>query len=253
VDQYSLNDRRALPKDGVPVSNIQANFRSTWVYGYELGGLTYRSDYAETAPYPYYDRWCDDWNVSTEGSTTDTARGFASTAWLGARTSAASQPWRSTNATIIVPSTARLPGQPVNVSLTVADSNLNAARIIWEAFGQEPTFGGQNYTFVANSQGVYWIEAEVQCPDGRRAFATNSISISTNAAPVLTNPTKTSGAFSFILAGTPMATYIIQVSPNLTNWTSLATNTLPSNGLLTVTDSQAPSFTRRYYRALKSS
>src|SRR5262249_30725774 len=36
VDQYSLNDRRALPKDGVPVSNIQAGFRPVWTYSSEL-------------------------------------------------------------------------------------------------------------------------------------------------------------------------------------------------------------------------
>src|SRR5262249_5896996 len=132
VDQYSLNDRRALPKDGVPVSNIQAGFRPVWTYSSELSALVYPSDYVYMAPYPYYDRWCDDWNVSTEASTTDTARSFAATAWLAARTSPVSQPWRWTNATIVVPGTARLPGQPVTVTLNVADTNLSAVRIVWE-------------------------------------------------------------------------------------------------------------------------
>jgi len=253
VDQYSLNDRRALPKDGIPISNIQANFRSTWVYGWELGGLTYPSDYAETAPYPYYDRWCDDWNVSTEGSTTDTARSFAAIGWLAARTSLAGQPWRSTNATIVAPTTAWLPGQPVTLTLNVADTNLSTARIVWEASGQEPSFGTQTYTFSPGPQeGSYWVEAEVQWPDGRRAFATNTVIVSYNAPPVLTNPKKVASGFSFTLAGTPMGTYIIQVSTNLAAWTSLATNSLPSNGVLTITDSQASSFSKRYYRAQKA-
>src|SRR6185369_17233178 len=36
VDQYSLNDRRILPKDGIPVSNVQKEFLATWMYGAEL-------------------------------------------------------------------------------------------------------------------------------------------------------------------------------------------------------------------------
>ncbi|MDB6122319.1 MAG: hypothetical protein JWQ71_1312 [Pedosphaera sp.] len=254
VDQYSVNDRRSLPKDGIPMSNINTGFLPTWVYGWELSGLAFPSDSADPAPYPYYDRWCDDWNVSTEGSTTDTARSFASTVWLAAQTSLANQLWRSTNATILTPPSANSPGQPVTVTLNVADTNLSTARIIWEASGQEPAFGGASYTFTPGSQaGAYWIEAEVQWPDGRRAFATNSITVTTNAPPMLSKPQKVSGGgFSFTLTGAPQATYIIQASTNLTSWSQLATNTLPANGTLTIPDPQASTFSRRYYRALKT-
>jgi len=236
------------------VSNIQAGFMPVWVYGWELMGLSYPGDSVETAPYAYYDRWCDDWNVSTEGSTTDTARSFAALAWLAARTSLATQPWHSTNATIVVPNTARLPNQSVTVSLICADTNLSSARIIWEANGQEPAFGGQTYTFTAGSDvGPSWIEAEVQWPDGRRAFATNSVVISINAPPVLTDPQRISGgAFAFTLAGTPSASYIIQRSPDLISWSPILTNTLPGNGLLLFTDQQGISGARNYYRALKA-
>lgn len=253
VDQYSLNDTRILPKDGIPISNITPGFQPVWVYQWELLGLMYPADNIDNAPYPYYDRWCDDWNVSTEGSTTDTARSFAATAWLAAQTSLATQPWRSTNATIIAPTSARLVGQPLTVSLNVADPNLNSARIIWEAKGQEPSFGSQNFTFTPGSQsGAYWVEAEVEWPDGRRAFATNFVTLSTSAPPQLSNPRRISGGFSFTLAGAPSATYIIQVSTNFTTWTPLSTNVLPSSGQLTITDPQAASITRRYYRALQT-
>ena len=179
---------------------------------------------------------------------------FASVAWLAAQTSVASQPWRSTNATIIAPAMASLLGQPVTVTLNVADTNLNTARIMWEASGQEPAFGGQNYTFTPGpAAGSYWIEAEVQWPDGRRAFATHSITVSKSAPPALTNPQMLSvGGFSFTLAGTPLATYVIQVSSNLATWNPIGTNTLPANGVLTVADPQAASFSPRYYRALKA-
>jgi hypothetical protein len=252
VDQYSLNDGRSWPKDGVPVSNIQSGFLPVWTYGWELGALVYPSDYIDTATYPYYDRWCDDWNVSTEGSTTDTARSFASTAWLAAQTSLAGQTWRSTNATIIVPATAVFKGQPLTVTLNSADTNLSAARIVWEVIGQEPVFGSQNYTFIPGAQaGAYRVEAEVQWPDGRRTFAANSVSVSADAPPQLTNPRSlTVGGFSFTLTGSPLTRYEIQVSTDLATWSALATNVVSGSTAVTVTDAQAGSFSQRYYRAL---
>jgi hypothetical protein len=254
VDQYSENDRHTLPKDGVPISNLQEGFVWTFTYGWEMSPLCYPSDGAQTAPYPIYDRWCDFFNVTTEASTTDTARSFAVAAWLAAQTSLANQPWRSTNATIIVPKISKLPGQPVNVSLQVADTNLDGARIIWEANQQEPTFGNLNYTFTPQSgDGPYWVEAEVQWPDGRRAFATNSVLVSVNAPPELGNPQNIpNGKFFFTLTGAPHATYLIQASTNFADWKTVATNTIPDGGVLQFEDSASENFPVRYYRAMKA-
>ncbi len=250
VDQYSLNDRRLLPKDGVPVSNITGQFFNTWIYGSELADLTFPGDYSDTAPYPYYDRWGDDWNVSTEGSTTDMARSFAGLAWLATRTSLSNQAWRSMSASIAAPATT-LTGQPVTATLSVADPNISTARIIWEAQGQEPSYTNQTYTFTPVTNGVYWVEAEAQWPDGRRAFAMSSITASTNAPPQLSLPRRLpGGAFSFTLAGTPFATYVVQASTNLVTWSSVTTNTLPGGGTASVTDSQAGGFSKRFYRAV---
>jgi hypothetical protein len=253
VDQYSVNDHRALPKNGMPISNIQVEFYGTWTYGSELSALAYPSDYTDTAPYPFYDRWCDDWNVSTESSSTDTARSLAVTAWLAAQTSLATQPWRSTNATIVTPPGTRLPDQPLTVTLQVADSNLSGAKIIWEARDEEPSFGGTSYTFTPGpNYGVYWIEAEVQWPDGRRAFATNSVLVDIEAPPQLSAPQRLSGGgFAFQLAGTRHVMYLIQASTNLTTWQTISTNVVPESGAMQVTDLGAPGFSRRYYRAMK--
>jgi len=177
VDQYSANDRRVLPKDGVPVSNIQEGFTWTWVYGGELSTLCFPSDGAATAPYPFYDRWSDFWNVTTEASTTNYVRSFAVAAWLAAQTPPASQAWRSTAATITAPTDPIPRGQPVTVALQVAEPNLDGAKIVWEAIDHEPAFGGLSYTFTPGRDGANWIEAEVQWPDGRRAFATGSITV----------------------------------------------------------------------------
>ncbi|MEW6305433.1 MAG: glycoside hydrolase family 9 protein, partial [Verrucomicrobiota bacterium] len=178
VDQYSANDRRVLPKIGVPIGNIQSGFVWTGTYGGELTALCFPFDYADSAPYPFYDRWCDFWNVSTEASTTDTVRSAAVTTWLAAQTPLAGQPWRSTNASIITPITGAQFGQPVTVRLQVADPDLSGARIVWEARDQEPVFGSLEYRFTPMlNDGPHWIEAEVQWPDGRRACATATVTV----------------------------------------------------------------------------
>ncbi|HET7624689.1 MAG TPA: glycoside hydrolase family 9 protein [Verrucomicrobiae bacterium] len=253
VDQYSENDRHTLPKDGVPISNLQEGFVWTFTYGWEMSPLCYPSDGAQTAPYPIYDRWCDFFNVTTEASTTDTARSFVVAAWLAAQTSLTNQPWRSTNAEIVIPKISKLPGHPVTVSLQVADTNLNDARITWEANQQEPAFGDLNYTFTPGADGPCWIEAEVQWPDGRRAFATNSVLVSVNAPPELGEAQNTSnGKFAFTLTGAPNAKYFIEASTNFKDWTTVATNTLSDDGVLRFEDSVSGNFPARYYRAVKA-
>ena len=254
VDQYSANDRRILPKIGIPISNMQEGFTWTWTYGGELTALCSPADGAESAPYPIYDRWCDFWNVYTEASTVNTVRSFAVAAWLAAQTSTATQPWRSTNATITASANTKLLGLPVTVTLHVANTNLSGARIIWEAQDQEPAFGATTYKFTPQLQpGPFWIEAEVQWPDGRRAFATNSVTVSlnTNGPPILSDPQSSAG-FSFLLVGVPQATYVIQASANLAAWSPIATNALPATGWLRITDPQAPALSKRYYRAVKT-
>ena|SRR5439155_15668749 len=101
--------------------------------------------------------------------------------------------------------------------------------------------------------GLFGLRPKCSGPDGRRVFATNSVTVSTNAPPQLSNPQRLAGGgFSFSLAGLPLATYFIQASTNLSAWATIATNTLPSSGTLPITDSQATAFSRRYYRAIKA-
>ena len=113
--------------------------------------------------------------------------------------------------------------------------------------------GGLTISSKAKETVRTWIEAEVQWPDGRRAFATNTIAISATAAPELTKPQIVAGGgLSFQLAGGALKTYVIQASPELKAWTPIATNTLPANGVVTVTDLQAASFSERYYCAFEA-
>jgi hypothetical protein len=252
VDQYSENDWHALPKDGIPISNLQQGFVWTFTYGWEMSPLNFPSDGA-TVPYPMYDRWCDFFNVTTEASTTEYARNFITAAWLAAQTSLTNQPWRCTNATIVVPAIARQPNQPLTVTLQVADPNLTGAKIVWEGLNQDPIFDGLSHTLtIPDQEGACWLEAEVQWPDGRRAFATNSVVITTNAPALLSVPSVSGGGFSFTLGGAAQGTYVIQASIDLKTWQSIATNSLPYSGMLQISNAPIAGFSTRFYRALRT-
>ena len=60
---------------------------------------------------------------------------------------------------------------------------------------------------------------------------------------------QTNGAFRLTLSGQAGQTYVIQGSTNLLNWVPLATNT-PSTGTFKFIDTNSPSFTQRFYRAV---
>ncbi len=171
VHQFALADRRALPPSGIPVGNIVGSFQYQDNYKQELNSLDFPDDDAPTAPYPLYDRWGDSWNVYAEFVHLDQARSLASLAFLATLTDKKSQAWRSATATIVVPQEIEI-GKPTTVTVQ-ASVDLNGARVVWEARDQEPGFGSQ-YSITPRSSGNYWIEAEIQWPDGRRAFASTS-------------------------------------------------------------------------------
>ena len=171
VSQWALNDTRALPPSGIPVGSIGGAFTYLWDYAGELEGLCFPSDSATVAPYPFYDRWGDSWNVTTEMVVLNQARSMGTLAFLAAQTSYKSQAWQApANAQIVVPAGTAALGQPVTLSLQVPGLDLSTARITWEARDQEPAFGA-TFTIAPKSNGPQWVEAEAQMPDGRRIFA----------------------------------------------------------------------------------
>ena len=170
VDQYSQSDRRLLPKTGIPLGNIQNGFVWVNTYGTELAALCYPSDAAATAPVPFYDRWGDAFNTTTEFVVLDQARGLGVVAYLATLTSLKTQTWTSSPAQIAAPTSVVPVGQPVTISLQ-GGLNLTGARVVWEGRDQEPAYGS-NFTFTPQNNGTQWVEAEVQWPDGRRVFAT---------------------------------------------------------------------------------
>ena len=83
--------------------------------------------------------------------------------------------------------------------------------------------------------------------DGHPRAPLNAIQIvPINVVPVLSAPGYSGGQFQFFLNGATNVNYVIQVSTNLTNWTSFRTNAAPA----VITDPGASSYRSRFYRAL---
>jgi Bacterial Ig domain len=97
-------------------------------------------------------------------------------------TTTSRQAWTSVDAQIVAPTNTVPVGAPLTVTLQVPGMDISGARVVWEARDQEPAYGS-TFTFAPVNNGVQWIEAEAQWPDGRRAFAT--VNISANS-PVIT-------------------------------------------------------------------
>lgn len=173
VHQYAWNDDRVLPPNGIPLGSLQTGPVYTGTYGTDLAGVSFPKDDASN-PTPFYDRWTDTNNVTTEFVNTDQARALGGAVFLAALTSTRTQSWKSAVANIEgVPATVSA-GVPFTVSVSVAGLPLDDARIIWEASGQQPSVAS-TYTFTPQGQGAQWIEVEVQLPDGRRAIGRKNL------------------------------------------------------------------------------
>jgi hypothetical protein len=173
VNQYAQNSRQLLPPTGIPLGSVQGGFGWLDPYKKELGALSFPADDDETAPYSFYDRWGDSFNLSQEFVAVNQARSLAYLAWLMAQTPLKDQKWKSAPANIVgLPNKCRT-GQAVNTKVEAAGLDLNNAKIVWEASGQQPAFGN-NFNFLPSKSGPQWIEVEAQLPDGRRVFATTN-------------------------------------------------------------------------------
>jgi hypothetical protein len=213
VHQYTQNDDRALPLNGIPLGNLQTGPIYTGTYGTDLAALTYPRDNASSAPHGFYDRWSDTFNVTTEFVHLDQARGLASLAYVAALTPAKSQAWKSATATITgVPATPAL-GTAITVGVQVAGMDLDGARIIWEAKGQAPAYG-ETYTFTPSGYGAQWVEVEAQWPDGRRAVGRATL-FAENGLPTIT--VAATDAVATIGSATDTAVYTFTRAGNTTS------------------------------------
>jgi hypothetical protein len=140
VHQYAQNDRRSLPPTGIPQGNVQSGPTYNGTYGTEMAALIYPRDAVGNNPYPFYDRWTDTHNVTTEFVHLDQGRALASLAWLAAQTAHKGQPWKTASATIGGLPATLAAGSPVTATLSANGLDLSAATIVWEAAGQPAQF-----------------------------------------------------------------------------------------------------------------
>lgn len=129
VSQYALNDRRVLPPDGIPIGNIQTTFDFLTPYGTELRELVFPSDGAVVAPYEFYDRWADSFNVTTEYIGVNQARSLLALTVLATRTTTQAQAWQSGVAQITAPTSVALLNAPVTLTVQAPGFDLTGARI----------------------------------------------------------------------------------------------------------------------------
>ncbi|HKX61649.1 MAG TPA: hypothetical protein VJS65_07390, partial [Verrucomicrobiae bacterium] len=139
----------------------------------ELNALCFPHDWNSSSPHPFYDRWADAYNVMTEFVHLNQARSLMSYSLLSWFTSAHSEPWKAGTAQISAPTNVVPVGSPVSIGISVDGLDLTGARVVWEGRDQEPVYGG-TFPFTPKNNGVQWVEVEVQWPDGRRVFATNT-------------------------------------------------------------------------------
>lgn len=178
VNQYAENDRRELPPSGIPLGSVASGPPYIYNYKSELAALCFPSDGASTAPYAPYEKWTDTFHTGTEMVNPQQGHSLAAMAFLMARTSLKTQPWRSATGTITgLPDSA--PAQEtVAAMLSVPGLDLSKASIVWEARDQAPT-PASPFSFAAVNTGTQWVEAEALLPDGRRVFAQTNFSATT--------------------------------------------------------------------------
>ncbi|HEX4645266.1 MAG TPA: right-handed parallel beta-helix repeat-containing protein, partial [Verrucomicrobiae bacterium] len=93
---------------------------------------------------------------------------------------------------------------------------------------------GGNYTFAAESWGV--------------PLGTNIFAVATNADYTLAGlTTGAGGPFQMTVAGVSNATYVVEASTNLTDWTAISTN---RGGPFTFSDPASGNYEDRFYRVL---
>jgi uncharacterized protein (TIGR02597 family) len=194
VHQYALNDQRVLPPSGLPLGNIQGGFPYLENYKQELGALCFPPDGAAIAPYPFYDRWGDTFNTTTEFVVMDQARALGTASFLLARTGDFTSLSQGTLGTILGLPSSWPAGENVTASLQAPGIDLSEARIVWETKDGEPRVES-TFTFAAKNPGDQWIEVEAQMPDGRRVFARGSFSATfpVNVPPNAFQPLPVSG------------------------------------------------------------
>jgi hypothetical protein len=170
VHQWAQNDESILPMSGFPVGALVSGVPWIGTYEDELGSSTYPADSDPSAPYAFYDRVTDTFNVAAEFVTYQQGRALAAAAYMMARTNLANQPYNHLQAEIAGTPSRVEPGNRVELSIHLGEPGLELsdAIVIWEARGLEEPHRGTTLSFSPRDSGPSWATVEAQWPDGRR-------------------------------------------------------------------------------------
>ncbi|MEO6035314.1 MAG: chitobiase/beta-hexosaminidase C-terminal domain-containing protein [Verrucomicrobiota bacterium] len=202
VNQYAENDRRDLPPSGIPLGSVTSGAPYLYVYQNEMSALGFPGDNATSDPYAPYDKWTDTFHTGTEMVNPQQGHSLAAMAFMMARTSATSQPWRSAEGTVDGLPSSVPAEEPISITLTAPGIDLSNASIVWEGRGLVPT-SAQTLTFSAANSGPQWLEAEALLPDGRRIFVRTNF----NATAALNMPANSYQSAPVDLTGDMVALY----------------------------------------------
>lgn len=193
VHQFADNDDRLLPPSGIPIGSVQAGFSWNGQYQSELSKVSIPTDWAQNARYPFYDRWADTFNVTTEFVVAQQAKGLAATAAIAAgQAGSLSQPWNPVANPPVITLTGLADGyatvgQPFTASLSCPGGpDLSHAVVLWETSENRPARTTNTITITPTQSARQWIEAEALTPDGKRicARAEYGVKAVTTAAPL---------------------------------------------------------------------
>ncbi|MDB6031720.1 MAG: hypothetical protein JWM16_2058 [Verrucomicrobiales bacterium] len=167
VHQWSQNSPRHLPPDGIPIGNIQGGFGWLDHYKRELGALSFPPDGGEREIYPFYDRWGDSFNLSTEFVVVNQARGLAVGAMLMGRSALRDQEWKGMSAKIQMANDKQT--RKATLSPEGNGFPIDSAQVVWDVSSHPPAVG-QQLRLLSTEPAPSWMEAEACLPDGRRIF-----------------------------------------------------------------------------------
>jgi uncharacterized repeat protein (TIGR01451 family) len=141
----------------------------------------------------------------------------------------------------------------LNFVSTSLGSYSNQSGTLTFSLGSLPAGTNLSFTVTLNSavEGVYNSTATVAADQTDLNPADNTAQIATSVITAtgahLSADGYANGSFNFTLTGIP-GQYALEVTTNLVNWTTISTNTVPSLGVLHLTDPNASAFSNRYYR-----
>jgi mono/diheme cytochrome c family protein len=145
----------------------------------------------------------------------------------------------------IVPSGGTFSG-PISVTL---QPPITGATLYYTTNGSLPDTTSAVYSSPIPVTNSLTLKANAFAPGYTNSVAANGVFVILPGVVFTTPGFLTNGNFQLQIAGPTGKSYVLQASTNLVNWTPITTN-VPASTPFSLVDSNAPSFSRRFYRVM---